>query len=76
MALAGADTELVKQIYAEKTTEGAVNLLGDRYNQIYKSIGEKVIARMEQYTYGEIKVDAIMYAMKAGVLFNSNKSNQ
>ncbi|SHH70324.1 cobalt-precorrin-5B (C(1))-methyltransferase CbiD [Clostridium grantii] len=76
LALAGADTELVKQIYAEKTTEGAVNLLGDRYNQIYKSIGEKVIARMEQYTYGEIKVDAIMYAMKAGVLFNSNKSNQ
>ncbi|GAA0179469.1 cobalt-precorrin-5B (C(1))-methyltransferase CbiD [Clostridium sediminicola] len=71
LALAGADMDLVKEIYAEKTTEGAVNLLGNRHNEIYKSIGNKVIARMEQYTYGEIEVEAVMYAMKRGVLFNS-----
>ena len=61
LALAGASRELVEQVYAEKTTEGAVKLLGDRYNEIYGKIVEKTKNRMQQYCYGEIKAEVIMF---------------
>jgi cobalt-precorrin-5B (C1)-methyltransferase len=62
LALAGATRELVQQVYLEKTTEGAIKLLGDRYNEIYEKLVEKTKNRMEQYCYGEIKVEVIMFA--------------
>lgn len=71
LALLGYSNELVKTIYNEKTTEGAVNLLGDGYEELYSSIGQKVKKRMEQYSYGAIEVDVIMYSMKKGILFDS-----
>jgi len=62
VALAGAKSELVQQVYEEKTTEGAVKLLGDKYNEIYGKIVEKAKNRMEQYCYGEIKIEIIMFS--------------
>jgi cobalt-precorrin-5B (C1)-methyltransferase len=62
LALAGAPMDLVQQVYAEKTTEGAVKLIGDRYNEIYGSIVEKIKNRMEQYCYGKIKAEVIMFS--------------
>jgi len=70
LALMGADSELVNEVYREKTTEGAVKLLGLRYNQIYDSIVRKVKARVEQYTYDAVKAEIIMYsgAAEANIL--------
>lgn len=61
LALMGADTELVKKIYNEKTTEGAVKLLGNRYNSLYENISKKIKKRMEQYSYFKIHVETIMF---------------
>ena len=61
LALVGAPRELVQQVYAEKTTEGAVKLLGDRYNEIYENIVEKAKNRIEQYCYGSIRAEVIMF---------------
>jgi cobalt-precorrin-5B (C1)-methyltransferase len=74
LALAGAPRELVEQVYAEKTTEGAVKLLGDRYNEIYGKIVKKTKNRMEQYCYGEIKVEVIMFSgtTTPRVLYDTN----
>ena len=73
LALMGYSTELVREVYSQKTTEGAVELLGDGYQQLYENIGKKVIKRIKQYSYGELEVDAVMYSMKKGILFNSLK---
>lgn len=62
LALMGAESELVKEVYREKTTEGAVKLLGDRYNKVYKNIVDKIKARAELYTYGAIETEVIMYS--------------
>lgn len=73
LALTGADTELIKNVYEEKTTEGAIKLIPLEYNSIYKSIGMKVKNRIEQYSYNSIDVDVIMYSMEKGTLFDSRK---
>ncbi|MFL0268662.1 cobalt-precorrin-5B (C(1))-methyltransferase CbiD [Candidatus Clostridium radicumherbarum] len=73
LALMGADTRLVKEVYNEKTTEGAIKLLGDRYMDIYKSIGEKVKNRIEQFTYNSLKAEVIMFSMDKGVLYDSRR---
>lgn len=75
LALMGADESLVKAVYSEKTTEGAVKLLGEKYNEIYKSIGHKIVERMKLYTYGSIEFDSIMYSMDKGILWNSRKDS-
>lgn len=73
LALLGYDTELIKNILDQKTSEGAVKLLGNGYEELYKNIGNKIVERMKIYTYGKMKCDAIMYYgfSDYSILYNS-----
>lgn len=73
LALMGADIKFVNEVYREKTTEGAVKLIGNEYFKIYKRIGNKIKERIEGYTYHSIKTEVIMYAMERGVLYDSRE---
>lgn len=76
LALIGAPLSLVKSVYSEKTTEGAVQLINEEYDSIYESIGKKIIKRVEDYVYGALEADTIIYSMAKGVLYDSrNKSS-
>lgn len=68
LALIGAPTEMVTKVYKEKTTEGAIKLLGDDYNEIYDNIAMKVKKRLFQYTYETIPAEVIMFSMNKGIL--------
>jgi len=73
LALTGAPTNIVKQVYKEKTTEGAIKLLGDDYKKIYENIAEKVKKRLFQYTYETIPAEVIMFSMNKGVLWDTRE---
>jgi cobalt-precorrin-5B (C1)-methyltransferase len=73
LALIGESTELVRKVYEEKTTEGAVKLLGDKYMHLYKNIGEKIKKRIEVFSYNQLEVELVMFAMERGVLYDSRK---
>ena len=69
----GATTEFVTKIYNEKTTEGAIELIGSDYKDIYERIGRKIINRINQFTYNKIKVHAVMFSMNKGVLWDGRE---
>lgn len=73
LALMGKSTELIRKIYAEKTTEGAVKLLGDGYEELYANIGKKIVKRIKQFSYDEVEAEVVMFAMERGVLYDSRK---
>lgn len=73
LALLGADTNLVKKVYEEKTTEGAVKLLGNEYKTVYTNIGVKIKKRIEQFSYYQLEADVIMFSMDNGVLYDSRE---
>lgn len=73
LALMGAATSLVTFIYNEKTTEGAVKIIPEDFKDIYKRIGQKIVTRMEQYTYNSINVKAVMFSMEKGILWDGRK---
>lgn len=71
LALVGAPFELVQRVYEEKTTEGAVEIIPNEYNSIYKSIGEKIAHRINLYSHHNITAEVCLYAMKKGILYNN-----
>ena len=73
LALLGYDIEFVKEVLSQKTSEGAVEFLGEGYEKLYKVIGRKIVERMKIYSYNELKCDAVMYYgfRDCKVLYNS-----
>lgn len=61
LALLGYDHSLLDKILEQKTCEGAVKYLGNGYGSLYRNIGKKIVSKMNQYVYGEISIDAIIY---------------
>ena len=71
LALMGARTELVQAVYNEKTTEGAIKLIGSEFEDIYKRIGVKIINKIKQFTYNSMEIEIILYSMEKGILWDS-----
>lgn len=71
LALVGAPTELVRRVYEEKTTEGAIKIIPEEYNIIYKNIGEKIKNRIKIYSHDEIEAEVAIYSMEKGILYKS-----
>lgn len=72
LALMGYDIELVEKVYAEKTTEGAVNLLGKGYEELYRRIAEKIRKRIKIYTYDEIQPKILMFSMEKNLFIDES----
>ena len=47
LTLMGYDLELVQKVLDQKTSEGAVRLLGEDFPMLYERIGEKVLKRLD-----------------------------
>jgi len=74
LALIGAPTDIITNVYKEKTTEGAIKLLGDDYSQIYENISNKIKQRLFQYTYETIPAEVIMFSMNKGILWDTREN--
>lgn len=61
LALLGYDISLINQILDQKTTEGAVKLLGKGYDKLYENIGNKILKKIKEYVYDEIDIEVIIY---------------
>ena len=74
LALLGYDISLVQKVLEEKTCEGAVKMLGLGYSKLYENIGKKIVARISEYVYEELEVQAVMYygASKPNLLWKSD----
>lgn len=73
LALLGYDMSLVKEVLKLKTCEGAVKFLGEGYDKLYENMGIKIIQKINEYSYGELQVDAVLYygASKPSLLWSS-----
>ncbi|WP_297635886.1 cobalt-precorrin-5B (C(1))-methyltransferase CbiD [uncultured Clostridium sp.] len=71
--LLGYDKNFVSKVMEEKTSEGAVKLLGEGFEELYFNIGEKIKKRMTIYIYDEVKCHAVMYSGYSAynILYNS-----
>ncbi|EHK2349712.1 cobalamin biosynthesis protein CbiD, partial [Clostridium perfringens] len=77
LTLMGYDLELVKKVLDQKTSEGAVRLLGEDFPMLYERIGEKVLKRLDIYAYGEANFNILMYygSKEMKLLYESKNSN-
>lgn len=75
LALMGAPTQLITKVYKQKTTEGAIKLIGKDYKDIYENIAKKVKQRLFQYTYETIPAEVIMFSMDKGILCDTREKS-
>lgn len=77
LTLMGYSLELVNSVLEQKTSEGAVRLLGDDFKELYKRIGEKVLKRLNIYAYDEANFNILMYygSKEMKLLYESKDSN-
>lgn len=77
LTLMGYDLELVQKVLDQKTSEGAVRLLGEDFPMLYERIGEKVLKRLAIYAYGEANFNILMYygSKEMKLLYESKNSN-
>lgn len=61
MALLGYDMDFVKRILSEKTTDGAVNTLGEGNEELYENIAKKIKSSAITYVHGDIDIDVLVY---------------
>ena len=61
LALMGAPVGLVSKICEQTTTEGSIEIIGDRYPSLYKNIVYKIKKAMETHIYNEVPVDVVMF---------------
>ncbi|MGG5461726.1 cobalt-precorrin-5B (C(1))-methyltransferase CbiD [Clostridium sp. B9] len=74
LTLMGYDLSLIEKVLREKTSEGAVKLLGDDFTELYERIGKKILKRLDIYSYGEVHFDILMYygAKEMKLLYKSS----
>ncbi len=61
LALLGYDISLINEVLNQKTTEGAVKLLGEGYDELYKNIGIKILNKIKEYVYNEMDIEVVTY---------------
>ncbi|MGL5615167.1 MAG: cobalt-precorrin-5B (C(1))-methyltransferase CbiD [Sarcina sp.] len=62
LALMGESIDLINNILKLKTSEAAVNFLGEGFEDLYERIGIKVLDKLNQRGYEKIKFNIIMYS--------------
>ncbi|WP_427338811.1 cobalt-precorrin-5B (C(1))-methyltransferase CbiD [Caloranaerobacter sp. DY30410] len=70
LALLGAPSEVIKEIFDCITTEAAIKVI-ERYGyqSIYEVLCKKAEERCINYSYGELEVGVIMFSMEKGILY-------
>ena len=61
LALLGAPIELVSEILGQQTTEASIQIIGDRYPDVYKNIVYKIKKAMEIHIYNEVPIEVVMF---------------
>lgn len=61
MALLGYDMNFVNKILSEKTTDGAVNTLGEGNEKLYENIAKKIKSSATTYVHGDMDIDVLVY---------------
>lgn len=77
-AMAGADSELIKQIMDSTTTNQAVELLDNAglLTPVMTTIMEKIEEHLNHRAGSELKVGAIVFLIDKGILGQTNNSNE
>ena len=72
-ALAGAGTEIIRQIMACATVEAAIIIMEQLgiNDVVWKSIGEKIAFHLYERTRGNVAVEFIVFTQEHGVLIHS-----
>ena len=76
-ALAGGDAQLLRRIYAAKTTSAAAaEIDAAGLAGVYRMVTENAARRSETYTYNEITVGAMLFGDANRLLYMEEKARQ
>lgn len=76
-ALAGGDAQLLRRIYAAKTTSAAAaEIDAAGLAGVYRMVTENAARRSETYTYNEITVGAMLFGYANRLLYMEEKARQ